>query len=365
MNFVRCDQTPAWALLERHQKAGEWDIRAAFERDPQRFDRFSQLAVGVGVDFSKNPLNDETQTLLHTLAQQCGVADLRDAMFAGEPINTTEQRQVMHWLLRQPAASLGGALAQPLALVHETLDAMLAYAEQVRGDAQISDVVHIGIGGSDLGPQLVVGALHQPDITGKRFHFVSNVDGHELAAVLAGLQAESTLFLIASKTFTTAETMMNAHSARDWFVRQGGKDTARHFAALTSNRKAAADFGINQCFGFWDWVGGPLLVVVGHRAAHCHCLGRGGFTPIIGWRACHGPPFLQSTRADQFAHAHGIARRVDAQFPRPCHPWHSPLSQWLASLARFFATTRDGEQWQKRGSSGAQPVACHGPGVVG
>ena len=146
----------------------------------------------------------------------------------------------MHWMLRQPARSLGGALAQPLAQVHETLDAMLAYAEQVRADVQITDVVHMGIGGSDLGPQLVVGALHQPAVTGKRFHFVSNVDGHELAAVLPGLKPQNTLFLIASKTFTTAETMMNAHSARDWFVRLGGR---------------------------------ALLLVVGHRLAHCHRLG--------------------------------------------------------------------------------------------
>ena len=339
MNFVRCDQTPAWALLERHQKAGEWDIRAAFERDPQRFDRFSQLAVGVGVDFSKNPLNDETQTLLHTLAQQCGVADLRDAMFAGEPINTTEQRQVMHWLLRQPAASLGGALAQPLALVHETLDAMLAYAEQVRGDAQISDVVHIGIGGSDLGPQLVVGALHQPDITGKRFHFVSNVDGHELAAVLAGLQAESTLFLIASKTFTTAETMMNAHSARDWFVRQGGKDTARHFAALTSNRKAAADFGINQCFGFCDWVGGRYSLWSAIGLPIAIALGEAGFRQLLAGAHAMDRHFCSQPVQTNLPMRMGLLdvwmRNFQGHATRGIAPYHSGLHRLPAFLQQL------------------------------
>ena len=180
---MRCDQTPAWAQLQAHQAAGDWDIRATFARDPLRAQRFSQSAAGVWVDFSKTPIHAETENLLQALAEQCGVADLRDAMFAGEAINTSEQRQVMHGLLRQPAGSLGGALAQPLAQVHETLDAMLAYAEHVRADPQITDVVHMGIGGSDLGPQLAVGALHQPAVTGKRFHFVSNVDGHELAAV--------------------------------------------------------------------------------------------------------------------------------------------------------------------------------------
>ena len=126
MHFVRCDQTPAWAQLKDHHASEDWDIRAAFARDPQRAEHFSPSAAGVGVDFSKMPIHTDTEKLLHTLAQDCGVAELRDAMFAGEAINTTEQRQVMHWMLRQPARSLGGSLAQPLAQVHETLDAMLA-----------------------------------------------------------------------------------------------------------------------------------------------------------------------------------------------------------------------------------------------
>ena len=281
MRFVRCDQTPVWAQLKDHHASEDWDIRAAFARDPQRAERFSHSAAGVGVDFSKMPIHTNTEKLLHTLAHQCGVAEWRDAMFAGEAINTTEQRQVMHWLLRQPAGSLGGSLAQPLAQVHETLDAMLAYAEHVRADAQITDVVHMGIGGSDLGPQLVVGALHQPAVTGKRFHFVSNVDGHELAAVLPGLRPNHTLFLIASKTFTTAETMMNAHSAREWFLRQGGQDTARHFAALTSNRPAAADFGITTTFGFWDWVGGRYSLWSAIGLPIAIALGEAGFRQML------------------------------------------------------------------------------------
>ena len=151
-------------------------------------------------------------SLAANCASSSGLMAHRDAMFRGEHINTTEDRAVMHWLLRQPEGSLDGDLAKPLALVHATLQPMLAYAETIRADAQITDVVNIGIGGSDLGPQMAVLALQDFVTEGKRFHFVSNVDGHELAAVLKGLKAERTLFLIASKTFTTIETMTNARS---------------------------------------------------------------------------------------------------------------------------------------------------------
>jgi glucose-6-phosphate isomerase len=254
---MRCDQTPAWKALTAHAAQNTaFDLRTAFAADAQRADTLSQTAPHVFADLSKNYVDAATEALLIELARQTGLAAHRDAMFRGEPINNTEGRAVMHWLLRQPEGSLGGDLAEPLALVHATLQAMLAYAETIRADAQITDVVNIGIGGSDLGPQMAVLALQDFAIPGKRFHFVSNVDGHELAAVLKGLKAESTLFLIASKTFTTIETMTNARSALGWFQAQGGTDVARHFAALTTNVAAAAEFGIRTTFGFWDWVGG-------------------------------------------------------------------------------------------------------------
>ncbi|HEY3048297.1 MAG TPA: glucose-6-phosphate isomerase, partial [Polaromonas sp.] len=217
----------------------------------------------VFADLSKNLIDTTSQALLLDLAGQCGLAQHRDAMFAGELINSTENRAVMHFLLRDPALareeraqSAIKNIANELVQVHATLDAMLAYAEQVRADGAITDIVNIGIGGSDLGPQMAVLALGEFATTGKRFHFVSNVDGHELAAVLAQCQPQSTLFLIASKTFTTTETMTNAQSARRWFEANGGKDIARHFAALTTNVAAASEFGISMTFGFWDWVGG-------------------------------------------------------------------------------------------------------------
>ena len=336
---MRCDQTPAWAQLQAHQAAGDWDIRATFARDPLRAQRFSQSAAGVWVDFSKTPIHAETENLLQALAEQCGVADLRDAMFAGEAINTTEQRQVMHGLLRQPAGSLGGALAQPLAQVHETLDAMLAYAEHVRADPQITDVVHMGIGGSDLGPQLAVGALHQPAVTGKRFHFVSNVDGHELAAVLQGLKPQHTLFLIASKTFTTAETMMNAHSAREWFVRQGGQDTARHFAALTSNADAAADFGITTTFGFWDWVGGRYSLWSAIGLPIAIALGAAGFRQMLAGAHDMDRHFCSQPLSSNLPMRMGLLdvwmRNFQGHATRGIAPYHSGLRRLPAFLQQL------------------------------
>jgi glucose-6-phosphate isomerase len=253
----------------------------ALAHEPTRFEALSQQAPHVFADLSKNLLDAPTEQLLLDLAQQCGLAQHREALFAGEAINNTEQRAVMHWLLRTPAAAAGAeganpaltALAPELAQVHATLDAMLAYADTVRADASITDVVNIGIGGSDLGPQMAVLALDAFAVKGKRFHFVSNVDGHELDRVLQSVRPQSTLFLIASKTFTTIETMTNALSAKAWFEAQGGTDTARHFAALTTNVAAAQAFGISTTFGFWDWVGGryslwsaiglPLAIAIG------------------------------------------------------------------------------------------------------
>ena len=277
MTRLRCDRAPAWGLLQaRYAAQGkDFDTRKAFADDGQRFVRFSQTAPHVFVDLSKNRIDAATESLLLDLAEQCSLSAHREAMYSGERINATEGREVWHVLLRTPAdASTGSAHeAAELAKVHETLNAMLAFAEKVRSEDAITDVVNIGIGGSDLGPQMAVLALHAFAHPGKRMHFVSNVDGHELAATLARLKPENTLFLIASKTFTTIETMTNAASAKRWFEARGGKNIARHFAALTTNVAAAKDFGIDTTFGCWDWVGGryslwsaiglPIAIAVG------------------------------------------------------------------------------------------------------
>ncbi len=259
MKHPRCDQTPAWAALAGHYQAHGKDLRLTdeFARDPSRFAAFSIGAPEVFADLSKNLIDTATRSFLLDLARECQIEAQRDAMFAGAPINATEGRPVLHSALRAPRG------AAPFSVeVHGVLDAMLVYAEGVRNTAPksgIRHVVNIGIGGSDLGAQMVIPALDgfaQRDLT---FHFVSNVDGHDIAPLLQRLDPAQTLFIVASKTFTTQETMANARAARAWFVGGGAMrpaDIARHFVATTTNVAAAAEFGITTTFGFWDWVGG-------------------------------------------------------------------------------------------------------------
>jgi len=261
MNAPRCDRTEAWAALQGHFEAHgrELDLREAFARDPGRFQTFSVEAPEVYADLSKNLIDIASLHFLLDLARECGLEARRDAMLAGAPVNVTEGRPVLHTALRAPPGA-GPHSAE----VHAVLDAMLAWAEQVRAtlgsEGAITDIVNIGIGGSDLGPQMVVPALDAWCHPGLRLHFVSNIDGHDITPVLRRLDPRRTLFIIASKTFTTQETMANAAVARQWFLNSvddvDESEIARHFVATTTNVKAAAEFGIGTTFGFWDWVGG-------------------------------------------------------------------------------------------------------------
>jgi glucose-6-phosphate isomerase len=272
LDAPRCDRTEAWAALRGHYEAHgrDFDLRDAFARDPGRYAALSFEAPEVFADLSKNHLDTATLHFLLDLARECKLEARRDAMLRGEPVNTTEGRAVLHTALRAPFGQ-----APHSTEVHEVLERMLAFAEQVRdtADSGIRHVVNIGIGGSDLGPQMVVPALDSfvhPRIT---FHFVSNVDGHDIEPVLRRVKPEQTLFIVASKTFTTQETMANAQAARAWFVANGGTDVHRHFVATTTNIAAAAAFGIQTTFGFWDWVGGryslwsaiglPIAIAIG------------------------------------------------------------------------------------------------------
>ncbi|MEZ0612498.1 glucose-6-phosphate isomerase [Fibrella sp. WM1] len=259
---------PAYSQLKAHFEATQQQhLRDLFAENPDRFGQFSLRFEDILVDFSKNRVTAETMTLLRQLAEQAGLSDAIDKMFDGDKINGTEGRAVLHVALRNRANTpilVDGADVMPE--VNAVLDHMKTFTEQVRSGAwkgysgeAITDVVNIGIGGSDLGPVMVTEAL-KPYAGTLKVHFVSNVDGAHIYETLQQVRPESTLFLIASKTFTTQETMANANSARQWFLDNGGteNDIAKHFAALSTNQKEVEKFGIDPAnmFGFWDWVGG-------------------------------------------------------------------------------------------------------------
>jgi len=370
---MRCDQTAAWKALQTHAAGfAGFDLREAFKADASRATGLSQSAPHVFADLSKNHTDSATEALLLELAQQTGLTQHRDAMFRGEPINTTEDRAVMHWLLRQPVGSAVRAeLAEAHQQVHTTLDAMLAYAEQVRSDSTITDVVNIGIGGSDLGPQMAVLALQDFVIAGKRFHFVSNVDGHELAAVLKGLKAQNTLFLIASKTFTTLETMTNARSALAWFQAQGGHDVARHFAALSTNVQAAAAFGIRTTFGFWDWVGGRYSMWSAIGLPIAIAIGAQGFRQLLTGAYAMDQHFQSAPLAQNLPVRLGLLdvwyRNFLGYTSRSIAPYHSALRRLPAYLQQLEMES-NGKRVDRNGQAlpyGTSPVLWGEPGTNG
>ncbi|HEX7573091.1 MAG TPA: glucose-6-phosphate isomerase [Bacteroidota bacterium] len=262
-------QTPAWkALRDHHASLATAHMRDLFAADPERFERFSIRWEDMIVDYSKHRITPETILLLLSLARESEVASWRDRMFAGEKINFTEGRAVLHTALRNRSTrpvTVDGADVMPA--VRRVLSHMREFSDAVRSGAwrgctgkKITDVVNIGIGGSDLGPVMVTEALKPYAAPGLRTHFVSNVDGTHIAETLKPLAPGTTLFIIASKTFTTQETIANAGTAREWFLRQVRDEgaIARHFVALSTNEKEAVKFGIdrNNMFEFWDWVGG-------------------------------------------------------------------------------------------------------------
>jgi glucose-6-phosphate isomerase len=260
----------AWQALERHySEIGERHLRDIFAADPGRGERLTAEAEGIYLDYSKNRVTDETMALLIDLAAESGVPQRRDAMFAGEHINVSEDRAVLHVALRLPRnATLVVDGQDVVREVHDVLDRMRAFADRVRsGDwtghtgKRIRNVINIGIGGSDLGPVMAYEALRHYTDRELTCRFVSNVDATDFVEATRDLRAEETLFIISSKTFGTLETLTNATSARDWVLAQLGGDEvaiARHFVAVSTNADKVAAFGIDTAnmFGFWDWVGG-------------------------------------------------------------------------------------------------------------
>jgi len=269
MATIPLRERPSWKALEQHHaEISGRHLRELFAEDPGRGERLTARAAGLYLDYSKNRVTDETLRLLFDLARECGLAERRDMMFAGQPINTSENRSVLHVALRMPKGStLVVDGTDVVAQVHEVLEAMTDFAQRVRsGQWQgftgkpIRNIINIGIGGSDLGPVMAYEALRYYTRRDLTFRFVSNVDSTDFAEATRDLYADETLFIISSKTFGTLETLTNARSARDWVVSQLGDDAAvaRHFVAVSTNAERVAEFGIDTAnmFGFWDWVGG-------------------------------------------------------------------------------------------------------------
>jgi glucose-6-phosphate isomerase len=261
---------PSWKALESHyQKVRQSNLRQLFADDPKRGERLTTEAVGLYLDYSKNRVADETLKLLLQLAEEAGLRGRIDAMFRGEKINITENRAVLHVALRAPRnASIVVDGENVVPQVHAVLDKMADFSNRVRSGAwkghtgkRIRNVINIGIGGSDLGPVMAYEALKYYSDRALSFRFVSNIDGTDFAEAVRDLDPAETLFIVSSKTFTTLETMTNAHTARDWSLKGLGGDVqavAKHFVAVSTNAAKVSEFGIDTAnmFGFWDWVGG-------------------------------------------------------------------------------------------------------------
>ena len=269
VNIPPLTQRPAWKALEEHyQKIQTLHLRTLFAEDPRRGERFATEAVGIYFDYSKNRITEETMRLLLQLAESSGLQERIEAMFRGEKINVTEQRAVLHVALRAPkdeSIVVDGENVVPQ--VHAVLDKMADFSNQVRSGAwkgytgkRIRNIVNIGIGGSDLGPRMAYEALKYYSDRGLTLRFVSNVDGNEFVEYTRDLDPAETLFIVSSKTFTTQETLLNAHSARAWCVGALGSEqaVAKHFVAVSTNTEEVEKFGIDtkNMFEFWDWVGG-------------------------------------------------------------------------------------------------------------
>ncbi len=288
------ESTPAWKALEAHAREMEdVHMRCLFDDDPDRFAMFSRRFGSILFDFSKNRITDTTLDLLLALAKERKVEEGIAAMFAGERINVTENRAVLHTALRnrseRPVLVDGKDV---MGDVREVLAKMRAFTDKIRSGEwtgytgkRITDVVNIGIGGSDLGPKMVVTALDHYRHPEMRFHFVSNVDGTHIATTLQNLSPETTLFLVASKTFTTQETMTNAWSARTWFLDHAGDEDAiaEHFVAMSTNGDGVRAFGIDpeNMFGFWDWVGGRYSLWSAIGLSIALCIGMDRFEELL------------------------------------------------------------------------------------
>ena len=376
------DQAPAWRALQalalrfapggeraQGQEQAHFDVRAAFAADAHRLERFSRTlhdAQGelLHADVSKAHIDDEAWQQLLALAESRQVLALRDAMFAGEPINTSEQRRVMHWMLRAPdAASVPAALRPVWQEMDATRNAFLAFAQSVHDDASITDVVNIGIGGSDLGPCMAVQALRAHAVRGKRFHFVSNVDGHALQKVLDKVRPQSTLFIVSSKSFTTLETMVNARTALQWFGEQTvgtNVPVHKHFVGITTQADAAAALGIRTTFGFWDWVGGRYSLWSAIGLPLAIAIGAQGFRQFLAGAHAVDRHFVEAAPAHNLPMLLGLLQVWESSLlhysSRCIAPYHADLQRLPAYLQQLEMES-NGKSVTREGAAVRWPTA--------
>ncbi|NHZ62750.1 glucose-6-phosphate isomerase [Massilia genomosp. 1] len=359
--------TASFQALETHAiEAEDWQLRGLFAADPQRFPKLTIDAAGLFLDYSKNRLDGRTLELLVELARERGVETQRDAMFAGERINLTERRAVLHTALRAPRGTPLVVDGQDVnADVHEVLDRVRIFTDAVRAGTwlghsgkPITDIVNIGIGGSDLGPKMICLALRQYAHPRLNMHFVSNVDGHDMDAALAKVNPDTTLFIIASKTFTTTETMMNAQTARAWFLQHAPQDAlARHFVAVSTNTEAIKAFGIDPAnmFPFWDWVGGRYSVWSAIGLPVALCVGFGHFSDLLAGAHAMDQHFREAPLEANMPVLLALVGFWNRQFLAcgsvSIAPYHQDLNRFPAYLQQL-----DMESNGKRVTKGGQPV---------
>ena len=371
----------AWKALEKHHaEIGERHLRQLFADDPDRGERLVAEGAGLFLDYSKNRVTDETLKLLTQLADECGVAERRDAMFRGEHINVSEDRAVLHVALRMPKdRSLVVDGEDVVKQVHEVLDRMSAFAERIRsGDWKghtgkpIRNVINIGIGGSDLGPVMAYEALRHYSRREMTFGFVSNVDGTDFAEKTRDLDPEETLFIVSSKTFTTLETMTNAQTARHWALAKLGSEDAiaKHFVAVSTNAEGVSEFGIDtdNMFGFWDWVGGRYSMDSAIGLSTMLAIGPDAFGEMLAGFHAVDEHFVEAADRSEPALDHGSAGRLvrrtsSARRPTACFPTTStctaspPISSsspW-SRTASTSPSTAPGSTTTPARSTGASP----------
>ena len=378
MTVAPLRERPAWAALEQHYaEVRDLHLRDLFAEDATRGERLAAEGAGLYLDYSKNRVTDETLRLLLQLADESGLRERTDAMFRGDRINTTEDRSVLHVALRMPkGTSLIVDGRDVVADVHEVLDRMAAFADRIRSGEwkghtgkPIRNVVNIGIGGSDLGPVMAYEALRHYTRRDLTFRFVSNVDSTDFVEATRDLAPDETLFVISSKTFTTLETMTNAHSARAWALAALGDEAAiaKHFVAVSTNADEVAKFGIDPAnmFGFWDWVGGRYSMDSAIGLSTMLAIGPDGFRDLLAGFHAMDEHFRTTPSSGTSPSLMGLLCVWYADFFGAQTVGVMPYSQYLEALPRVPAAADDGVERQARDARRPSRRLRDGRGLLG